>query len=50
MACAHYGAYVMGTDIDYNLLSGVGKNINNLHMYISIFYFQMLVFCFGYNV
>jgi len=26
VACAHHGAYIVGTDIDYNLLLGIGKS------------------------
>lgn len=25
VACSHFGAYVCGTDIDYNTIHGVGK-------------------------
>lgn len=31
VACAHFGAYVSGTDIDYKLLMGRGEVITGSH-------------------
>lgn len=33
VACAHFGGHVLGTDIDYNLLVGVGRFITS-HVFL----------------
>lgn len=34
VACAHFGGHVLGTDIDYNLLVGVGRFITSRVAYL----------------
>jgi len=34
VACSHYGAYVMGTDIDYNLVVGIGNG--DIYIWVNI--------------